>query len=293
MYEQPAATSLEPAVYIEQRKPRKTKRGLDPQTARDTEADDLEAEDINDQQPPAKALKIQAAASVEGEDSTALAAGAKRKPKSKAKKPQAKDSDGPTAAKSSKPKAKAKAKALKAAPAEGKDSNDLAAAAGESQPEGKAKDPNPNDEPKRKAKDEALEPPRQTAEAEDDPARDLGDEAMSELVKLSVDELCTLHGAVRSPAWVSVNNVYSNAYRKALTRAKLTVAQARLRARVASAIWRRGGCGLFLKQLCTPFTQPRARKQKADQAADPDGEAEKADDIEHGNVENARGGDAV
>ena len=198
MYEQPAATSLEPAVYIEQRKPRKTKRGLDPQTARDTEADDLEAEDINDQQPPAKALKIQAAASVEGEDFTALAAGAKRKPKSKAKKPQAKDSDGPTAAKSSKPKAKAKAKALKAAPAEGKDFNGLAAAAGESQPEGKAKDPNPNDEPKRKAKDEALEPPRQTAEAEDDPARDLGDEAMNELVKLSVDELCTLHGGAQS-----------------------------------------------------------------------------------------------
>ena len=223
MYEQDTG-SLEPAVYVDQRKPRK-KRAAHPQKERDDEPDEI-AEDEDDEQPCRKAFKVSASeASAQGpiKKSKAKKGNAKQKPEPKTKKPKAKAEP-----KTEKPKAKAEPKAKKAVA-------------------------------------EVSEPPRTTVEEADDLYRDLGDATVEKLAELSMDELRSSYGAVEAPAWVSLNNVYSNAYRKATDRAKLTKQQAQLRARAATAIWRRQSTPrMMLRQLCASFTKPRTRKQKAE-----------------------------
>ena len=119
---------------------------------------------------------------------------------------------------------------------------------------------------------EPAEPARETAETEADSVRDPGDQAVADMLEMSLDTLAEEYGAQKAPEWVSGNNIYSNAYRKATDRAKLTKEQAKLRARVSSAIFRKSK--LVVPSICGPFTKQRARKQKP--AADVEATMEKA-----------------
>ena len=104
------------------------------------------------------------------------------------------------------------------------------------------------------------ETPRATAEDPEDPMCDPGDDAVRELVSMEAARIKIVYSTSTTPDWVTSNNVYSSAYRKAVQKAKLTKPQAQLRGRVASGVWRVEG--LIVDKLCLPFHKPRPRKAR-------------------------------
>jgi hypothetical protein len=110
--------------------------------------------------------------------------------------------------------------------------------------------------------------PRKPRKTEEEYVRDEEAEAEAErfqaLLPLTVDEIKAQgFTEIATPAWVSLSNVYSNAYR-ATTRRKRHVKFARLYARISTSLWTRHG--VCFSPLRLPFTAPRARKSKPSEA---------------------------
>ena len=116
--------------------------------------------------------------------------------------------------------------------------------------------------PKKSKANEDDEVPRKSAEEPGSETCDIGDDAVKALFDMSAEDIQAKYDAKTTPDWVQRCNVYSNGYRKAVEKAKLTKAQARLRGQAAACVWAKGGKKLYIPKLSLGFTKPRARKNK-------------------------------